>query len=492
MALELKQEPRLQLGLRVTLQLQQAIKLLQLNRLELQDAISHEMMENPLLEGDQEMSVTDPVAEPAATDDTGADVPAQAQDETVQVDRTLSGPEGDFAWGKYLDGYIGSKSEGAFGRPDSEESTREDKRLKTRTSLEEHLFWQLRLADGFDDQDTAVGVFIIGNLDNDGMLTADGPDDDLVGAAAKAAGVDWERAERVLKRIQLFDPVGIASRDIRECLLVQAEQFSPGNSLITDILRNYYDDFRNMRFASLAKVFHTDEDVIMEAIKVISKFETRPGRNYTSEEPRYITPDLYIEKVGGEYKVILNEDGMPRLRISRFYRQHLLGNGKDEASKYIKEKMNSAKWFINSVEHRQRTIYKVAETIVKLQKDFFDRGSDYLKPMCLKDVAQEIGVHESTVGRVTTSKYVHTPQGIFELKYFFSSSLDAAGGMDVASRAVKSMISKILSDEGTRSKSDNEIAVLLARDGIKIARRTVAKYRMQMGIVTQVKRKKML
>jgi RNA polymerase sigma-54 factor len=258
------------------------------------------------------------------------------------------------------------------------------------------------------------------------------------------------------------------------------------------ILQDHYDDFSNMRFAVLSKALHADDELIREAVKVISRLETRPGRNFASEEPRYITPDVYIEKVGGEYRVILNEEGVPRLRISRFYREKLKGDGKDEASRYIKEKMNSAKWFINSVEQRQRSIYRVAEAIARLQREFLDRGADHLRPMCLRDVAQDIGVHESTVSRVTSGKYVHTPQGIFELKFFFSNSLDAAGGHDVATRAVKSRIEKLMSDEGTRSLSDNEIAARLAGEGIKIARRTVAKYRAQLGIQTQTKRKKMM
>ncbi|MFA6033946.1 MAG: RNA polymerase factor sigma-54 [Myxococcota bacterium] len=495
MGLELRQQARLELKQNMTLQLQQAIKLLQLTRFELQSAISQELMENPVLEEVVSGRAAEPVApvpQSAASPDSRDGDGMPASDEPLSEGSTSAqGSEGEFAWGRYLDSYAGGRPEGAFGRAEPEDGPREDRRFSSHTDLKDHLMWQLRLSD-MSAEERDIGVFVIGNLDEDGLLAPDNAEEDVVETVAAATGATREAVEAVLGRIRMFDPVGVASRDIRECLRVQAEYFDPGNDVIRGILGDHYDLFQGMKFQQLARVLKVEEDDVRDAVRIISKFETRPGRNFSSEEPQFIMPDLYVEKVGGEYRVISNDEGIPRLRVNRFYRDYLRNKGRDEATKYIKEKLNSAVWFINSIEQRQRTMHKVMEAILRMQRPFFDKGPEQLKPLCLRDIAQEIGMHESTVCRVTNNKYVHTPQGIFELKYFFSGGLDTAEGVDVATTAVKSRIHRLLQDEATRSLSDREIVAILARDGVKLARRTVAKYRTQLGIMPSSKRKKKL
>ena len=499
MPLELKQNLKLQQQLKITLQLQQAIKLLQLSRYELADVISQELMENPVLE--ERLLGPDKEAKPGEVDTrtpedaaapvlAGGETPVEARaDGEEPSNRT----EDEFQWDKYLDGYINSRgSEGSFGRPNLDDLPSQDRRLHTKTELKDHLLWQLRLGD-FDDEERNIGVFVIGNIDDDGLVMRDDPAEDVTASIAAACETTPEKVERVLARIQLFDPVGVASRDVRECLLVQARHYAPTNALIQRILEEHYDDLQKMKFQQIARDCGADLETVREAVRVISRFETRPGRLYSTAEPHYITPDLYIEKVGGEYKIIVNDEGIPRLRINAFYRNYLRNRSRDETSKFIREKLNAAKWFINSIDQRRRTMYKVMDAILRLQRDFFERGVEHLKPLYLKDIAREIGMHESTVCRVTNSKYVHTPQGLFELKYFFNSGLATADGGDVASKAVKSRITKLLESESDgKSLSDREVVALLARDGIKIARRTVAKYRGQLGIMSSSKRNKRL
>ncbi|MBI5529218.1 MAG: RNA polymerase factor sigma-54 [Deltaproteobacteria bacterium] len=500
MPLDLKQTQtqRLLPELRITLQLQQAIKLLQLSRYELAQEILEQLEENPILEerlqgiekktkpGDLETATPAEAKVPE-----GAGTPADGDgDAGPGPESGVTPTEEEFAWDRYFDSYINSRQEGAFGRASPEEVPVQDRRLHTRIDLREHLMWQLRLSD-FDDEERSVGVFVIGNLNEDGLLMRD-EGEDVVGSIAAACESDSATVERVIKRMQQFDPVGVVSRDVRECLLAQARHFAPTNRLIHEILEKHYDDLQKMKFASIARALGTDVETVKGAIRVISRFDTRPGRLYSTTDPHYITPDIYIEKVGGEWKIIINEEGVPRIRISPYYRAYLRKRTRDATSRYIREKLNAAKWFMDSIAKRRQTMFKVMEAILKLQRDFFDHGVEHLKPLYLKDVAQEIGMHEATVCRVTTSKYVHTPQGLFELKYFFSSGLGTADGADVSSKAVKSKITRLLAqEEGGRTLSDREIVAILAQEGIRIARRTVAKYRGQMGIMSSAKRKKM-
>jgi RNA polymerase sigma-54 factor len=302
----------------------------------------------------------------------------------------------------------------------------------------------------------------------------------------------------VLAKIQEFDPPGIASRDLKECLMAQAKVLGVKNPLIETIIREHIHDLETKNYNNIAKKLKVPLTDILDAIFLISRMDPKPGLVYSDEGPQYIIPDVFVFKVSDEYKIILNDEGLPRLRISNFYREILGGASEgptsaDECKKYIKERLQSATWLIKSIQQRQRTIFRVTESIVKFQREFFDQGIQFLKPLVLRDVADDVEMHESTISRVTTNKYMHTPRGIFELKYFFNSSISKTSGDAIASKSVQEEIRKIISGEDTRKPlSDSEIVDILSRQGISIARRTVAKYREMMGILPSSKRKKFI
>jgi RNA polymerase sigma-54 factor len=324
----------------------------------------------------------------------------------------------------------------------------------------------------------------------------EGEDDDsavrdpLVRVAFEA-GVGIEFAEKVLKKVQSLDPPGVAARDLRECLLLQARHLNADLPEVVAIVERHLKHLESKNYAAIARDLKIPIEQVVKAVKVIAAFEPKPGRAYTSEEAQYITPDVHVQKIGDRYVVVLNDDGLSKLRISGMYRQALKNGSAGAAKEYIQDKLRSAVWLIRSIHQRQRTIYKVTESIVKFQKDFFDKGIAYLKPLILRDVAEDIGMHESTVSRVTTNKYVHTPQGIYELKFFFNSAIARTGGDEIASEAVKNHIKQIVAAEDPkRPHSDQKIVELLKGQNIEIARRTVAKYREVLGILPSSKRKK--
>jgi RNA polymerase sigma-54 factor len=295
----------------------------------------------------------------------------------------------------------------------------------------------------------------------------------------------------VLRRIQEFDPPGVAARELSECLLIQLRQLGLAeDSLAARIVRDYLPMLESRRFDRLARELGVPIEQIAEATKIISVLEPKPGRDFGDADTRYVTPDVYVHKVGEEYVVTLNEEGLPRLRVSSFYRRMLGQSGTPEARGYIQEKMRAAAWLIKSIHQRQRTLYMVTSSIVKFQRDFLEGGVAFLRPLVLKDVANDIGMHESTVSRATAGKYVHTPQGTFELKYFFTSSLRGGQGSEVSAESVKEKIREIIAKEDARKPlSDQYIAEMLGKEQIDIARRTVAKYRELMGILPSSKRK---
>jgi RNA polymerase sigma-54 factor len=311
---------------------------------------------------------------------------------------------------------------------------------------------------------------------------------------AGACGVAIEIAEKVLRLIQGFDPLGVAARDLQECLLTQARQLKGTDGhLVATIIKSHMKHLETNNIPAIARELKCSTSEVAKAVKIISEMEPRPGRNFVTEETQYITPDIYVYKMGDKYVPVLNDDGLSKLRVSRTYSSALKqGQVQDaEAKKYIEKKLESARWLVRSIHQRQRTIYKVTESIVKFQRDFFEKGIGHLKPLILKDVADDIGMHESTVSRVTTNKYVHTPQGIYELKFFFNSSIAKTGGDEIASEAVKNHIKQIVGAEPTDNPySDQKIVELLKAQGIEIARRTVAKYRDVLGILPSSKRKK--
>jgi RNA polymerase sigma-54 factor len=354
-----------------------------------------------------------------------------------------------------------------------------------RQSLTDHLLWQLRMSDRPSDEEY-VGALIIGNLDGDGYLRLS------IEEVAFLANTDRDVAERALSCIQGFDPAGVAARTLSECLLIQLRRLGIDNSLTACIVREHLPLLESRRFDRLGKELGISPEAVGDAAKLISLLEPKPARDYGDGEVRYVTPDVYVHKMGEEYVVTLNEEGLPRLRVSSFYRRMLGTDASPEARGYIQEKMRAATWLIKSIHQRQRTLYMVTQSIVKFQTDFLDRGVSCLRPLVLKDVAQDIGMHESTVSRATAGKYVHTPQGTFELKYFFTSSLRSGAGEDVSAESVRERIRTIIGGEDPQKPlSDQYIAQVLAGENVDIARRTVAKYRELMGILPSSKRKQM-
>ncbi len=483
MALGLRQEQRLAQQLVMTPQLQQAIKLLQLSRIELEEMISQELQENPTLEespvGEQQdsqqpkpeeelpekMAPPEPVREPSAADRIG----------------TLD-------WQEYLDTHSnslhGSLTAEAAGDEDEGPPSWENT-LTKKTSLEDHLVWQLRLSR-LTEREEKIGLYIIGNLQENGYLAL--PLEEV----CQATGGTLDEAEGVLKKIQFFDPPGVAARDLRECLLIQLENLGLSASVAARIVSDHLAQLEGKRYEKLAHELGVSMDEVITASHLIASLEPRPARGFEEEEIRTIIPDVSVEKIDDEYLVSLNDEGLPRLRVSSLYRRMAgqAGKEEEEARQYLQEKVRAATWLIKSIHQRQQTLYRVTQSIFKFQRDFLEKGVSQLRPMVLKDVAQDIGMHESTVSRATANKYVHTSHGLFELKYFFQSGLKSGNGEDVASESVKDKIRGIVSSEDPRRPySDQYIARLLTQEAIGIARRTVAKYREAMGILPSSKRR---
>ncbi len=474
MALQIRQTLRQTQQLVMTPQLQQAIKLLQYNHLEMVDALEQEVKENPLLEV---ASYDEPFTEKEA--ETRNDIAALEDQvkEPEHSDRDALGVD----WGSYLETY------GADYTPTNrspEERSPLENLAAGGGNLFYHLLGQLQLSR-VEGQDRRIALELIGNIDDDGYLDVNFED------VAASCNVQVADVERVLKQVQDFDPPGVAARDLCECLRIQIQELDTPNDTVRRILEEAFDLFKLGKLDKVSKKLKIPLDEVQNAATVIATLEPKPGRPFPSSETIYVIPDIYIIKLGNEYTVVLNDDGLPRLRISPFYQRELHSKASSaEAKNYIQEKMRGAMWLIKSIHQRRRTIYKVTQSIVKFQREFLDNGVDYLKPLILKDVADDIEMHESTISRVTTNKYVHTPRGIFELKYFFNSGL-GHGADAVASESVKNQIAKIVKNEDSKKPaSDKQIVQALAAEGINIARRTVAKYRELMAIPPSSKRKK--
>jgi len=493
MSLELKQHLKLSQQLVMTPQLQQAIKLLQLSRMELVDLVRDEMEQNPLLEdveGEEQRLEEKSPGEASLEADTIGEAPAPESQKTEEV-KGDDGENKDIDWEQYLESYQTLGATAPSGKDNSsEELPSYEATLTRKTSLFDHLLWQLRMSR-LDETEEQVGALILGNLDDDGYFKLEGFEGDPLIRVAQEAGVSVGVAEKVLKRIQQFDPIGVAARDLPEWLLIQARHLGCEDGLPGTIIRRHLKLLESRNLPAIARELQVTLEEVVAAVKVISHMEPKPGRGFTGEDAQYITPDVYVYKVGDKYMTVLNDDGLSKLRISTTYRNALkAGMAGGEAKEFIQEKMRSAVWLIRSIHQRQRTIYKVTESIVKFQRDFLDKGIAHLKPLILRDVAEDIGMHESTVSRVTTNKYVHTTQGIYELKFFFNSSIAKVGGDEIASEAVKSHIKQIVAAEDTKNPySDQKIVEILRSQGIEIARRTVAKYREVLGILPSSKRK---
>jgi RNA polymerase sigma-54 factor len=516
MALEVKLGQNLQLRqqLVMTPQLQQAIKILQLSLPELESIVQSELEQNPMLEpldqspaeaaGDTPIPDEDSVppepdraeAEVSPTDEPvddwepGAGAPEEPIRalETEPHDAAIEMRENDglekLDWREYLETYSNNWQESAPPDNDDDHRSALENTALRRGSIEDHLMWQLRLSN-LSEAEQRVGATIIYNLNDDGYLET--PLEEL--AAQLETGAD--RVEQVLKRVQRFDPPGVAARDLRECLLIQLANLGMEDSLAARMVGEHLDLLEKHRYGEIAKQLGVSVEMIGQAHKIISLLEPKPGRDYGGAEPTYVVPDVYIHKLGEDYMVTLNRDAVPRLRIAGYYQRVMNDvNSAPETREYLQERLRSAKWLVKSIYQRQQTIFKVANSIVKFQRAFFDHGVSHLKPLVLKDVAEDIGMHESTISRATANKYAHTPQGIFELKFFFTSGVKGSSGEDVSAETVKEKIRELVSAEEPHNPlSDQAIAEMLRVRQINIARRTVAKYRQALGILPSANRK---
>ena len=481
MSMELKQQLKMAQTLRMTPQLQQAIKLLQLSRMELADLVQQELVENPVLEESPEVSDRQAELPTPELSTTASDV-VVTESERGSTDNNAVN---DIDWDAYLENYSAPLPSNSY-RGMNDELPGHEATLSRSEDLIEHLTWQLNLNAASDDE-RMIGEELIGNLNEKGYLEGIVLED-----IAERFGVDAVYVEGVLEFIQNFDPVGVGARDLRECLLIQAKHFYPEDTLLHDVIDRHLVTLQKRNIKAIARDLEVSTDAVVASARVIATLDPRPGSAYTAEEPVYITPDIYVHKVGNEFVCVLNEDGMPKLRVSDYYRSALNDGGAREAKTYIQEKLRSAWWLIRSIHQRQRTIVRVTESIVRFQTEFLDSGVAHLKPLVLRDVANDIGVHESTVSRVTTNTYVPPPQGIYELKYFFNSAIGCSDGSDTASESVKMRIKKIIGEEDIKKPlSDQKIANLLADEGVEIARRTVAKYREMLGILKSSQRKRL-
>lgn len=473
MAFELRQQLKLQQKLMMTQQLQQAIRLLQLSRLELVETVHQELLENPFLEE----------RAPDRTEEAPAREDIRDKDMQDAVYDAESSRNAD--WEDYLGDFASAPKDYQQREiQEEEENTSPVQRYAEKTTLEGHLLWQLHLSN-LTDEEVAIGELIIGNLSSSGYLT------ESVEGIAEMAGADPDKVLSVLKRIQNFDPVGVAARDARECLLAQIyDRGLDKDPVLVGIVSDFLEDFEARRFKPVMRRYKLDEEDLKEYLLIIQSLDPMPGASFGSSEPTYISPDVYVRKMGDDFVIMLNDDSLPQLTLSDRCEQGMQGTAQEKS--YCSEKKRAATWLIRSLEQRNRTLYKVMESIVRHQHDFFESGPSALKPLILREIAEDIGMHESTVSRITSNKYVATPHGLFELKYFFNSAVSMNDGSQVASESVKNMLRKLINEEDKSCPLRDEVlAETLNRElGVKISRRTVAKYRSVMDIPSSSKRKR--
>lgn len=461
--LQLKQTQKLTM----TPMLQQAIELLLMSRLELSQLVQQEMIENPLLE--------------EVPDEEEEQIPEEEQIEEKDASKEEELHLEDIDW----ENYFPDAPDTNFAPEPSEENFPLENTLKSSMSLTDHLLFQLYVSC-HDPLDRKIGTSIISNIDEAGYLTVD------LQEIAEVFHVPLERVEQVLNLVQTFDPTGVGARDLKECLLIQLRHLGYEKTLAEKLVLGHLGQLEDHQFSLIAKEEGCTVEEVIEAIKIIRGLNPKPGWQFQEEQPEYVVPDIIVVKMGDEYQVLLNDDNVPRLRINPQYRALLSGDVDNASAKqYLEEKFRSAVWLIKSIEQRRQTLLKVAQSLVKFQKEFLDKGLAYLKPLVLRNVAEDIGMHESTVSRVTTNKYIYTPQGVFELKYFFHSRIESDDGEGMSSLLIKDKIKRLVSAEDPRKPlTDQQIVEALKKEKINIARRTVAKYRQELNIQPANRRKK--
>jgi len=476
MALEHRLELRVTQRLILTPQLQQAMKLLQMPQLELSQALSQELVENPFLEE----SVEEISTEEMTREEKESVEPEETQEDTeASLERLMS-----FQVDEYFEERGSDGRDLGYFNPGTVTPPSYDQLFTREPDLYDHLLWQLRLSNEPEDL-RRVGERIIGNLDENGYLRMS------LEEIAEETKTDMATAEKALALIQSFDPPGVGARDIRECLILQLAALNLKESLPGKIVLNNMEELEKKKYKRIAQQYSLPIEDVMTAVKVIEGLEPKPGRNFTSSSTNYVVPDVYVTTGPDKYQIVLNDEGIPRLRISSFYRK--LIRQKDafpkETKQFLMEKLRSAVGLLKSLDQRNRTIYRVTESILSLQKDFFDRGIEHIKPLTLKDVASILEIHESTVSRVTSNKYLSCPHGVFSFRFFFSNALQGDTG-SISSTSVKNMIKKIISEEDSHKPlSDQRIVGMLKSKGIVVARRTIAKYREELAIPSQTQRK---
>jgi RNA polymerase sigma-54 factor len=476
MAISQKLHTKLVQKLILTPSLQQAIKLLPMSTLELADLLNQEMVENPLLE-----EVPTEELQPAADQQQPEKQEAKP---AVEKPDTWDDADYDYFFGDYLDDGYRSRTPSEVKELPPIENT-----LSSAASLSDHLLWQLTMQTE-DEAVKDIGGAIVGNLDDDGYLVAS--------VEEIAAMGEWPVAEveKALQHVQTFDPIGVAARDLQECLWLQLRHLglegTPSEKIVTEHLRL----LQNHQVPEIARKLGMPIEELKQHIEIIRNLDPKPGSRYNPSQSQYVIPDVYVVKVEDQYVAMLNEEGLPQLRISPVYRRLLDKSGQasteeaGETRAYVKDKFRSALWLIKSVDQRQKTIHKVATSIINFQREFLDQGIEYLRPLVLRDVANDIGMHESTVSRVVNNKYMHTPQGVFEMKYFFHSGISSSYGESVSSVTIKQRIRRIIENEDPRKPlSDSKIVSILQKEGLMLARRTIAKYREELKIPTSNQRK---
>lgn len=470
---------RLSQQLAMTPQLQQAIRLLQLSTLELQQELQQALESNPLLEQiDTHEEIDTRETQDSETLDTAdaleqkempEELPLDASWDTIYTAGTPSGTSGDYIDDE-LPVYQG----------------------KTTQTLQDYLMWQVELTP-FSDTDRAIATSIVDAVDETGYLTV--PLEDILESIGDEE-IDIDEVEAVLKRIQRFDPVGVAAKDLRDCLLIQLSQFDKTTPWLEEarlIISDHLDLLANHDFRTLMRVTRLKEDVLKEAVNLIQSLDPRPGQSIQTGEPEYVIPDVLVRKHNGHWTVELNSDSIPRLQINQHYASMCNNARNDGDSQFIRSNLQDAKWLIKSLESRNDTLLRVSRCIVEQQQAFFEQGEEYMKPMVLADIAQAVEMHESTISRVTTQKYLHSPRGIFELKYFFSSHVNTEGGGEASSTAIRALVKKLIAAENpAKPLSDSKLTSLLSEQGIMVARRTVAKYRESLSIPPSNQRKQLV
>lgn len=480
MAIKMHQGLRQSQSLMITPQLQQAIKLLTLTHLEMTTLISQEMVENPMLE-----EIDGEVEDHSSREEMDAQ---EATSDNFSGPELIEGSKDTFDWEQYSESFNSSSSTSPnmkeSGSPDDLPSY--ENMVSKNQSLQEHLEWQLRM-ESLTPEELNYALELVGNIDDDGYLEV--PVDEIIGRSK----LGRDQAIGILGLVQHLDPVGCGAQNLEECLGIQARLLPERSPLVELILERNMRDLEKRDYAKIAKDFGVSKEKVKDAELIIMGLNPKPGRLVSAEETQYVVPDIFVAEVGGEFVVQINDEGVPRLRISNLYKSLIKNQQSDaEAKEFVQDKLRSAMWLIKSIENRQKTIYKVSNSIVRTQQEFFKKGPAFLKPMILKDIANEIGMHESTVSRVTTNKFMHTPIGTFELKYFFNAGIGGKnGGIDIAGESLKLKIKEMVGHEDPkRPLSDQKISELLSTRDIIVARRTVAKYREMMGIAPSSKRKK--